>query len=394
MIMRSKYSRKILLVFYVLSFISCGRNLSPAVSTSKTTEKFDTAAFNYVYVEAIKQKLMGNGGEALKDLEQCIKMNHGSDASYYQMAQIVIANGDLSNGKHYALKALAIDKENVWYLTMLAGLYYQEKGLDSAIYYYEKAVKYFPDQEKLLLTLGNLYSENKSYEKANLIFESFDKKYGINETSTLSTVKNLIAEGKLDEAMSKTLSLLKQSPDEIMYNGILADIYRGKGENQKALEVYNDLIVRNPDNPQIQLSLCDFLISEKSYDDLFVFLNTVILNGKVERENKISLMARLIETPELSQKYGDKMVIALMVLEANYSEDSVVPLLRPDLLIRQNKLKEAADRLEEIIKATPENYYAWEKVLIVYLQMKDYKSLFARGEDCATKFNRSFPAKI
>ena len=392
--MRSKYFRKILLVFFVLSFISCNRNLSPAVSTSKTTEKFDTAAFNYVYVEAIKQKLMGNGGEALKDLEQCIKMNHGSDASYYQMAQIVIANGDQANGKHYALKALAIDKENVWYLTMLAGLYYQEKGLDSAIYYYEKAVKYFPDQEKLLLTLGNLYSENKSYEKANLIFESFDKKYGINETSTLSTVKNLMAEGKLDEAMSKTLSLLKQSPDEIMYNGILADIYRGKGENQKALEVYNDLIVRNPDNPQIQLSLCDFLISEKSYDDLFVFLNTVILNGKVERENKISLMARLIETPELSQKYGDKMVIALMVLEANYSDDSVAPLLRPDLLIRQNKLKEAADRLEEIIKATPENYYAWEKVLIVYLQMKDYKSLLARGEECATKFNRSFPAKI
>ena len=39
------------------------------------------------------------------------------------------------------------------------------------------------------------------------------------------------------------------------YNGLLAEIYRGKGENEKALEVYNQLLERNPDNPQIQLSL-------------------------------------------------------------------------------------------------------------------------------------------
>ena len=38
-------------------------------------------------------------------------------------------------------------KENIWYLTMLAGLYYQEKNIDSAIIFYEKAVKYFPEKK-------------------------------------------------------------------------------------------------------------------------------------------------------------------------------------------------------------------------------------------------------
>jgi Tfp pilus assembly protein PilF len=33
-------------------------------------------------------------------------------------------------------------------------------------------------------------------------------------------------------------------------------------------------------------------------------------------------------------------------------------------------------------------------LLIVYLQLKDYQKLFTVGEECATKFNRSFPAKI
>ena len=126
----------------------------------------DNAKFNYVYVEAIKQKLMGNGGEALKCLEEAIEINPESDAAYYQMAQIVSANGDIENGKKFLKKAISIDPENIWYLMMMGGFYYQEKNIDSAIIYYENAVRYFPDEEDLQLTLGNLYSENKNYDKA------------------------------------------------------------------------------------------------------------------------------------------------------------------------------------------------------------------------------------
>jgi Tfp pilus assembly protein PilF len=88
------------------------------------------------------------------------------------------------------------------------------------------------------------------------------------------------------------------------------------------------------------------------------------------------------------------MVISLLVLEANYNNDNIVPLLRPELMINQNKLVDASNRLEEIITANPENYYAWEKLLLVYLQLKEYDKLLKKGEECATKFNTSFPAKL
>lgn len=384
----------ILLIIFIVIFYSCNRSSAPAGTTKKSKGKYDAAAFDYVYVEALKQKLMGNGGDALKYLEQCVRIKPLSDAAYYQMTQIVAANGDLKHGKLYLNKALAIDEGNIWYLTMMAGLYYQEKNIDSAVIYYEKAVKYFPEKENLLLTLGNLYSESKSYDKANKIFDSFDDKYGINDKSTLASVRNLMAEGKYDEAKKKTLLLLNESPDEIIYNGLLADIYREKGDSQEALNVYNKLLERNPDNPQVQLSLCDFLVKEKKYSDLFNFLNNVIMNSNVDRESKITLMAGLIQIPDLYTGYSDKLIITLMVLEANYPEDNIVPLLRPDLLVRQEKYDDAALRLNEIIKAEPDNYYAWEKLLFVYLQMKNYTELFKRGEECATKFNRSFPAKL
>ncbi len=393
--MRSFKISYFFLACLVLTLSSCSKNILSSGIKVRAKASYDAAAFNEVYVEAIKQKLLGNGGDALKYLEQCLKINPESDAAYFQMAQIVIAMVNIKKTENdICLRAISIDEENMWYLTMLAGLYYQEKNVDSSIIIYEKAVKYFPEKENLRITLGNLYSEGKKYEKANSIFEAFDNKYGVNETSTLSAIKNFMAENKYDEAMQKTQSLLKEYPDDIQYNGILADIYRGKGENQMAYDVYNKLLDRNPDDPQVQLALCEFLLSDKRYSELGMLLNTLVLNAKIEKESKISLMSRIIDVHDFDKDFEEKLIVSLMILEANYKDDNVIPLLRPELMISERKMEDAAQRLEELIKANPDNYYVWEKLLVVYLQMKDFNKLVERGEECATKFNTSLPAKL
>jgi Tfp pilus assembly protein PilF len=83
-----------------------------------------------------------------------------------------------------------------------------------------------------------------------------------------------------------------------------------------------------------------------------------------------------------------------MVLEASSKEDNIIQILRPELYLKIDKPVEAAGRLEEIIKQNESNYYAWEKLLLTYLQMEDFKKLMSRGEACATLFNRSFLAKV
>lgn len=384
----------VLILIIVIGLNSCNKGIIPGLNTGKTGKSYDESAFNYFFVEAVKQKLMGNAGEALKYFEQAIKLKPSSDAAYYQMAQIVLSNRDLARGKKYAVKAHELQPGNIWYLMTLAGIYYQEAKLDSAIIYYEKAVKQYPEKENLKMNLGNLYSENGNYDKAGRIFSSIDRKYGVNESTTLALVRNLMAAKKYSEARVQILELLKQNPEEILYNGVLAEIYRGEGENERALEVYKQLIERNPDNPQTQLALCDFLITEKAYDDLIILLNTVAINNKIEKQDKIELFAHLIEIQDVIKNYENNLWLALMVLEANYKNDDVIVLLRPELLKKAGKFTESAQRLEEIVKIRPENYFAWEKLLLAYYELKEFKKLMERGEAAATRFNRSFLAKI
>ncbi len=392
--MRKSYSTILFFVIVLIYLSSCNKALYPAKAGGKSGKDYDEAAFNYVYVEGVKQKLMGNTGDALKYMEQCVKFNPESDAAYYQMAQILLANGDIGNGKKYANKALSLDEENFWYIILLAGLHYQEQDLDSAIIYYEKAVKYYPDKESLQLTLGNLYSENDNYDKAKDIFDSFDKKYGVNEASTLSSIKGLIATERYNEALVKIQELVKQYPDQILYSRLLASTYQSMGERDKSADVFKQLIERDPENAQVQISLCDFLLTEKNYDELFLRLNGVILNNEVSLEEKIGLFARIISEPELIKESSNRVILSLIVLEASYTDQEIVTLLRPEFLVNSGKYREAVDLLEEVVKNNPANYYAWEKLLLAYLQLRDYPQLYVRAEECASKFNMSFLAKI
>lgn len=383
----------ILLLILIASLFqaACSKKLIPGL---KAGREYDVSAFNYLYVDAVRMKLMGNLGEALKYFEQCLILNPASDATYYQMAQIVLTSGDLMNGKKYIKKACEIEPGNLWYNMLLASIYHQQNNLDSAIICYEKAVKAYPEKEDLQVSLAKLYSQNKNYDKARNLLNKLDEKYGVNESTTLSLVENLIAEEKFKEANDKIQQLLVQDPNNIVFNGYLAAIYRHEGQPEKAREVYNQLIARNPENPAIQMSLCEFLLSEKNYEELFDLLNIVLINDKITKEEKISLIAELIENKDIIRDHDKKMEIAIMVLEAAYKDDDLTMLLRPEFLQNEKKVKEAAVRLEEIIKLNPGNYYAWEKLLLVYYELKDYSKLQQRGEECATKFNLSVVAKM
>jgi tetratricopeptide (TPR) repeat protein len=384
----------VLVIVFLVGSEGCNRHISPVSSKYKLTNSFDSAAFDYIFTEALKQKFLGNAGDALKYLEQCIRINPNSDAAYWEMAQIALMVGDRKNGKKFALKAASLDGKNFWYLNLVANIYYQQKTLDSAILYYEKILKISPDKQDIKLNIANVYSEDGQFEKAAEIYSDFEKKYGVTETTTLSIVKNLINAKNFKAAELKVKGLLEISPDEILYNGLLAEIYREKGEKEKAKAVYDKLLEKNPGNPQTLVSLCDFMLTEKQYENIFPVLRNIVLSDSISKEYKVSLFSKIISDTTIGRGYGNELELTLMVLEAWSNKDDIIILLRPELLVNENRIPEAIVRLETIIGEHPDNYYAWERLLFLYSEAKDWAKLFTRGEECATKFNRSFVAKI
>ena len=372
----------------------CNKRIIPTAGGKQFIKTFDSSAFDYIFIEALKQKFLGNPGDALKYFEQCIKINPKSDASYFEMAKIALMLSDLENGKKLALKAWSLNERNIWYLLLVGNIYYQEKNLDSTIIFYEKAVNYFPEKENVKLNLANMYSEKGLYEKAGVILNYFEMKYGVNEGTSVSMINNLINSGDFNKAKEKIKLLLINNPDEILYNGLLAEVYRANGEIEKAEDAYIKLMELDQDNPQTLLSLSDFLISEKLYKDLFSIINKIILSDNISKEQKRALFVRIVNDSNLIKVNARDVELSLIILETYSKNDDLIVLLRPELYQNQKNISKAIMRIEEIIKERPDNYYAWERLLLLYSDIKDWNNLFEKGKECATRFNRSFLAKV
>ena len=53
-------------------------------------------------------------------------------------------------------------------------------------------------------------------------------------------------------------------------------------------------------------------------------MNTVLLNDRITKQEKVTLVANLIENKDIIKTYGSQMEVVIMVLEAQYSDDDLV----------------------------------------------------------------------
>jgi predicted Zn-dependent protease len=383
-----------ILVLSLITVLSCSQKSHPGHSGRSESREYDSATFSYFYGEALKQKILGNAGDALKYLEQCIKINPLSDAAFYQIAQISVQHGDFENGKAFAKRAYEIEKGNLWYMTMLGDIYLQEKKLDSAALYYDKAVLAFPENDQLKMTAGSIYSEKGDFGKAADIYSGLERKYGTGNNVTVLAVRNLLNAGQVDEAEEKVQYVLNDNPENILFNGILAEIYKNKGDRKRAEVIYEKLMNIDSSNIRTIGSLTDFLLEGKEYDDCLKLVNGILIGDQFSRDDIISLFSKLLDNGELIRQKGTEIDVMLRVLENSHSSDPVIVMIRPELYQKLGRAEDAANRLEEIIVRFPDNYMAWERLLLLYSDMRKYDRLLVLGKECSTKFNMSYVAKV
>ena len=377
----------------VSGLASCSKSLAPAMLSNKKSE-FDSATFDYIYSEAIRFKLLGNDGDAINLFEESLKINPQSDAVYFNLAQLFLANGNFSQAKNYLKSAISIDENNMWYLMMLSNIYYQESNIDSTIYVYEKLVSKYPEKIDFKISLGGLYSDKSDFKNAIKIFEDIEDKYGPNESTSVLYVQNLIEIGSHQKALDKSLELVNLNPDEIIYNGLLAEVYKAIGEKEKALNVYTQLIENNPDNPEVQVALFDFLLQDKRFDELSELVNKIIVSQTLNLETKVVLLSDLMDDQNYTNIKGEELLLSLLVFEKLTAENSIAILLRPDLLSRMGRDEEAIEIFESIINKDQNNFYAWESLLLLYYNRNNFEILEPKAQTYSRLNNMSFLAKV
>jgi tetratricopeptide (TPR) repeat protein len=390
---KERIIKSMLLISVLLLIYGCYHSInsgSKYIRENKELSKIDEKNFNYFFSEALRLKMDGNIESLKKSLvyyQKCLEINPDSDASMYQISNILIIGGDYENALKYAKKATDIDPDNIWYQLILANLYHTLDKKDSTILVYNNILEKYPERINLFFNLAALYRESGKIRKSLKIYEELENKYGKNERTSIAMEQIYEKIGKVDKAEKELLDLIEAYPEELKYYGMLAELYSAMDMDEKANEVYNEIFEKDPDNELAQLSVIEFYRKKGEYGAAFKMLDKIINDENLVLDNKMKVLISFISSKDELDKYNSEIRNSIELLKDKYSEDIRVRALCADYFISAELYDSAVEELRYIVDREKANYLIWEQLMFVEKELRNYEKLYEESIEAIKVFS-------
>jgi len=381
--MKNLFITYIVVVSILIS--SCGTSQKQVKSAVKPEPKIQEATladddkneFEYTFIEALKQKMIGNPQIAVTLFSKCLDINPNSSSAMFELAKIHSSNGDQTSSALLLEKASNLEPENKWYKILLAQIYQQGKQYQKAADLYHQLYTLDPENLEFLYMNAALLNSAQKYELSIEAYNELEKKIGINDQIAVEKQQIYQAAGKKKEALEELKKLIDLNPKEPRYYGLLADYYLSEKDEANALKYYMKILEMDPDNGFVLFSLASFYREKEDKDKAWEYVRKGFLNKSVEVETKIQYYLMMTADPEKPFFTEDQVNELVDILVKTNNDDFRVYTVYAEYLIRKGKLAEARDQLRKVLETEKDSYLIWERMLLISNDMLDFNSLYS-----------------
>jgi tetratricopeptide (TPR) repeat protein len=361
--------------------------VSAAVESSKTElPEQKRMEFDYLFSEALKQKMFGNPQNAIQILSSCLEIDPNSSAAMYELASIHAANKDFTSATLLLEKAISINSDNIWYKQMLAQIYQQTKRFDDAARVYDDLLKKDPENQQFLYTKAIMLASANKYDEAIKTFKALEQETGINEQISVEIQELYLLNGQVDKAFQEIEKLISHNPSESRYYGLLADLYQNQGDSINALKNYNKILELDPESGFVHFSLANYYLENNQVEKSFEETKKGFSSKNVELQTKVQLYMMLASNREQSKLTDEKELELIQILIETHPGEFLVYTIQADNFLRNNKLAEARDALVKALDLEKNDYMIWERLLFIDNDLQDWQGLFEHSTSAIELF--------
>jgi tetratricopeptide (TPR) repeat protein len=335
--------------------------------------------FEYLYIEGLKQKMLGNLDVAIQYFNNCVEINPGSAASLYELASIHASKGELITAKLLLERAIEVNPDNRWYKLLLAKIYQNSNQFAQASAIYSDLLKNEPDNIDYLFLNALLMSSAGNTNGALKAYNELERIIGFSEQIALSKQHLYRTTGKNKEAYAEIEKLIALNPEVAEYYGIMADMYKEDGNIPKALEYYDKVLLVDPSNGFVYFSLATLHLQNKQTEKGIENARKGFSNPNVEIETKIQLYLMLSSAPDELKISDEQLEDLVRLIPLTHPEDARSYSIQADFYIHRNRDAEARDCMMKALAIDPNSYPLWEQLLITENQMRDFESMAANS---------------
>lgn len=380
-------------VFSILTS-SCGttkKQVSSAVQAKPETEELkisedDKNEFEYTFIEALKQKMIGNQQAAITLFSKCLEINPNSSSAMFELAKIHSGNGDQTSSSLLLEKAINIDPQNKWYKVLLAQIYQQGKQYKKAADLYQQLYAIDSENLEYLYMNAALLSSAEKFDQAIEVYNELEKKIGINDQISVEKQQIYQAAGKKKEAQAELQKLIDYNPKEPRYYGLMADYYLSEKDDDNALKYYMKILEIEPENGFVLFSLTSFYRQKENKEKAWEYARKGFQNKSADVETKIQYYLMITAEPD-KPFFTEAQVNELVdILVKTNGDDYRVFTVYAEYLISKGKLTEARDQLRKVLETQKDNYMIWERMLLISNDLLDFKGIYTDAEKALELF--------
>lgn len=340
------------------------------------------------FIDAKKDKLLGDYDTAKERFRQLLKKYPKHDVAAYELADIFKREEDIENALHYVDLALKAGPENRWYLQLKSEVYLLDKNYDGAAEVYESITKVSPQDLVALEKKAWLYAQAKDFERAIEVIQSLEAHIGT--TKKTSYIKHDLYKemGKKNKALEVLEDLVQQYPNSIEYKHVLASYLRNIGKERQAVEQYTAILAIDPEDARANVAMASTFKKEGNEGGYLSSIKPIIESPDADVDIK---MAELMPYVRQLQKDVDPELMNIMLdlvssLEEAHPQEAKVYALHGDLLSLKGSDLDAIEKYRKTLSLDESNYLVWEQLLALQLSVGDMQSVRQSSDEAIELF--------
>lgn len=272
-------------------------------------------------LDGIREYKESNYTKAKEHFNKLLEVNPNSDVAYYYLANIALANEDLTLGELYLDKCISLDSSNFWYADLQARILLYNQKVPQAIAIYEKMLDMYPKKSNIYYSLVNLYMDNKDVEKTKQMLVKIEQLQGKSEALAMTYFNLYRSQSKWDEALKYLIEFDKEF-QSARIESLIGDLYSNRFNDSLAIHYYNKAL--SLDN-QYAPAICGKAEVYRQGGDYPTFFSTVepfIANAQYPSKIKSEYMIQLLQSGAFGGKYRSPMDSLVLSFERAHSKDT------------------------------------------------------------------------
>ena len=366
------------LLFSGIVLFSC-KSTSTSTSAGKEQVHVVPADNSDLFIDASKEKALGNYHEAIRLYQKCLEINPRDGASMFELSKLYTLQGNAEQALNFAKQAVDVEGSNVYYLLFYAGLLQSTEDYNAAAGLYEKVIELKPNYPEYYDRLAMAYIYAGKSMEAIKIYDQLEEKAGITEEYSMKKQSIYVQENKINKAIEELENLISAYPLEIKYHAVLAELCMNHGYEERALEAYERIAELDENDPYIHISLADYYKKQGNLVKSFEELKLGFYNPNLDIDSKIQILIRYYTVNEIYSELKDEAFELAEILLEVHPNDPKSYSMYGDFLYQDNRFEEARNAFRKVIELDSSKYLVWEQLLFTESELRDNEALYAES---------------